>query len=128
MTKRFRYFHIDGPPVLSAHVLVIHKASGQCLVDVIEAHAVAGWIRRQALDSLGNPRINEDGKPIIERIETDIEIIAGPSYPKDRLNLNMDDDLLSGVVFDDDMTDRDRAFCERTARACPNLKRSASRR
>ena len=128
MTKRFKYFHIDGPPVLSAHIVVIHKASGQSLDDVIEAHAVAGWIRRQALDSMGNPRVDEDGQPIIERVETDIEIIAGPSYPRDRLNVNMDDDLRSGVVFDDDMTDRDRAFCERTARTCPNLNRAASRR
>lgn len=128
MTKRFKYFHIDGPPVLSAHIVVIHKASGQPLDDVIEAHAVAGWIRRQALDSMGNPRVDEDGQPIIERVETDIQIIAGPSYPRDRLNVNMDDDLRSGVVFDDDMTDRDRAFCERTARTCPNLNRAKSRR
>lgn len=128
MTKRFKSFHIDGPPVLSAHIVIIHKASGQSLDDVIEAHAVAGWIRRQALDSLGNPKVDEDGNPVIERVETDIEIIAGPSYPKDRLNVNMDDDLRSGVVFDNDMTDRDRAFCERTARTCPNLKRATSRR
>lgn len=128
MTKRFRYFHIDGPPVLSAHVVVIHKASGQFLDDVIEAHAVAGWIRRQALDSMGNPRFSDDGNPIIERIQTDVEIVAGPSYPKDRLNLNIDEDLRSGVVFDDDMTDQDRAFCERTSPVHPGLKRRSSRR
>lgn len=128
MTKRFKYFHIDGPPVLSAHVLVIHKASRQPLHDVIEAHAVGGWIKRQASDRMGNPALDDDGRPVIEHIETDIAIVAGPSYPKDRLNLNMDDDLKSGVVFDEDMTDRDRAFCERAASASPNLRPPRDRR
>ncbi|MEM9440092.1 MAG: hypothetical protein AAGA73_06575 [Pseudomonadota bacterium] len=127
MTKRFKYFPIDGPPVLAAHVVVIHKASGQSLDDVIEASAVAGWIRRQALDNLGNQEVDEDGNPIIERVDTDIEINAGPSYPKDRLDLNLEDDLRSGVVFDEDMTERDRTFCERAARTCPNRKRPMSR-
>ena len=128
MTKRFKYFHVDGPPVLSAHVLVIHKASGQPLHDVIEAHAVDGWIKRQAFDRMGNPALDDHGKPVIERIETEVAIVAGPTYPKDRLSLNMDDDLISGVVFDDDMTDRDRAFCERSAPASPNFRPPLHRR
>lgn len=99
MTRRFKRASVTGGyPACYIHLDIIHRASGRKLENVIEADAVRGVVTRY----------REDRHHDTECLDCKVDIVAGPSYPANILDVNLFDDVVAGVIFDEDLTQDDR--------------------